>query len=130
MGTATYGVHAVATADGRVGVVALNTAGAAYNFAGLSAGAVAVNERIILQAQFNGTQARARKRSGGVTGSWTSLASFEINAGNATAGTTLLDKGALGTAFQGEFGGAFLEQQYATDMDDVLASFAAEVGLP
>lgn len=123
-----YVLHVVAISNGSVGVVALNAAGSAYQFVALGSGAIAINDHVIIQAQSDGATARVRLRKSGSTTAWTSAA-CTLNA--ATQYGVAMGKPATfgGPAFSGEFGGAFFEQAYASDMDDVLAAFAAEVGL-
>jgi len=125
-----YGAYVTAISDGSVGIVALNAAGTSYQFASLPPGTVTVNERMIIQVQFNGTQIRLRKRSAaGGTGAWTALTTFEFHSGTANLLMSLMDKPFNGPTFAGEFGGVFVEKQYATDMDYVLNLFATSVGL-
>lgn len=127
-----YSTYLTAISSGSVGIVGLNAAGSAYSFVALPASTVVVGVRYAIQAQFDGTNLRLRARSGGVTGAWSSPAAFSFNAGAQTQPGSTMDKPAPfgGPTFTGEFGGAYLEQIYATDMDDVLAAFCNEVGLP
>lgn len=127
-----YSTHLTAISDGSVGILALNSAGSSYQFVALPAGTVVVNTRYAIQAQYDGTNVRLRARSGGVTGSWSTPAAVSFNTAAQTQGGVAIDKpaGVGGPTFTGEFGGAYVEQQYAVDMDDVLAAFCNLTGLP
>lgn len=128
-GSTLYTCYVCAAADGRVGVVALADDGNTYQYVCLPPGSVTVGERCIIQVQSDGTQARVRKHSGGVTGAWTTPAPFTLYTVD-SIWTMLAHSRNVGPAFSGEFGGAFVEQSYVPDMNAILASFANEVGLP
>lgn len=123
--TAGTGIHIMALADGRVGVVTLNTAGGAYMMAGLPAGSIIAGVPCRIQARFNGTQAQVRKDRG----EWTALIAQEVNAGNPLL--EMLGKPASGTAFQGALGGVLVEKSFLSDsaMDDVGDALAGLVAL-